>query len=220
MMDTNPEFVQIPDHDSDSDDDSEDHSDSNNDNDGSVSGNNQENGSGGASSSSNGTRVKKTGRPHLKDCDKLRVMYLFAETFRRDKTITSWRRASEIVAHQFSQEYGHNVGAASLRFIYNRLSKPVAEQEVRTRGGRKSKVTAEFKEQLIFLLADPDVPAEQKSIRKIGNLLPDCPVSRTTLRNLFKEVKKEQIVPKPPKPPRRRKPQSAVDLQVATSWTG
>lgn len=220
-MNTDNGFLPLPDHDPDHDGDSNCLSDPYVDSNFSVNSNNHENDSGEAS----GSKAKKgqgVGRPHLKDCDKMRVMYLFAETFRKDRSVTSWRKASEIVAQKFSQEFGHGVGAASLRLVYRRLSKPVAEQAVIVRGGRKSKVTDEFKEQLIFLLADPDIPAEQKSLRKIGNLLPDCPISRTTLRQVFKEVKKEQIVPKPPKPPsRRRKPAgSSVDSLVAASWTG
>ena len=173
------------------------------------------------SAEGNEKKAKKVqvGRPHLKDCDKLRIMFLFADIFRKDRECKTWKKAAEKVSETFSKEFGHYVGTDCLRKMYRRLSKPVAEQEVIVRGGRRSKVTDEFKEQLIFLLADPDIPPEQKSLRKISQFLPDCPISRTTLRHVFKEVKKEQIVPKPPKPPRRRKPPSAQSNQVVT-WNG
>ena len=202
--------------DTDSDHDSQ-LSDNDDDNAGASSSNNNDNdcAEGGAKKA----KKVRVGRPNLKDCDKLRIMFLFADTFRRDRECKSWKRAAEIVAETFSVEFGHHVAAESLRKVWRRLAKPVAEQEVIVRGGQRSKVTDEFKEQLIFILADPDIPAEQKSLRKIGQFLPDCPISRTTLRRVFKEVKKEQIVPKPPKPPRRRKPPVPQSMHMVP-WNG
>lgn len=165
---------------------------------------------------------KGNGRPHLKDCDKMRVMFLFADLFRRERGVTTWIQAAQMVSATFSKEFGHYVGPESLRKVWRRLSKPVAEQKpIGKRGGARTRVTDEFKEQLIFVLADPDIPAEQKSLRKIVQFLPDCPISRTTLRRVFKEIRKDQIVPKPPKPPRRRKPAAhSATANMPIEWNG
>lgn len=158
------------------------------------------------------------GRPHLRESDKLRIMYLIADWFRDTSEPRTWKRAAQVVAENYSIETGIPVAMSTLKKMVKRFSKPVSQWKVIPPRGRVSTITDEFKEQVAFVLADPDIPAEKKSLRKIGEFLPDCNISKTTLRRVFIEMKKDKLMPKPAKPPRRHKPK--VSATVTNSHNG
>ena len=143
--------------------------------------------------------------PHLKEGEKLRILYFFAEAFRREPGL-SLTRAAEQAAHLWSMESGRPASAGSLRKLYERQAIPVAQRPVpKQRGSQKRVVTDQLKEQVAFILADPDIPLEMKSLRKIRHVLPDGPcVSTSSMLSIFRELKKDKLLPKPAKPPRRR----------------
>lgn len=152
------------------------------------------------------------GRPHLRESDKLRIMYLIADWFRETPDPRTWKRAAEVVAQSYSVETGIPVATSTLKKMVKRFSKPVSQWKVIPPRGRVSTITNEFKEQVAFVLADPDIPAEKKSLRKITEFLPDCNISKTTLRRVFIEMKKDKLMPKPAKPARRHKPKAAATV--------
>lgn len=135
------------------------------------------------------------GRPHMKDEEKMRVLYLFAEAFRQNPAITIWK-ATSFVAKQISEETGHTVSSKAALYVYNNQEVPLPERVPHKRKGAPTKVSDELEEQVAFILADPDVPQEMKSLRKMKQLLPDFDISSTTLARLFKKLKKDKLLPK------------------------
>lgn len=160
--------------------------------------------------------------PRLTHEQRTRVIYLFAEVFRRHPPALSLRPAAKIVVEQWKQESGVQLSLQAMCAVYRRQGTPIPQRkQLKPRGRPATAVTEERKKEVEQILADPNIPLEMKTTRKIRSLLPGVngKIAPTTIGRIFKEIKKEKHLPKPQKQSLRQQ-KSGKGQVVVVSGSG
>lgn len=174
-----------------------------------------------------GSRPNRRGKmpPRLTPEQRTRVIYLFAEAFRKEQKYLGApdgciSRAARIVAEQWKQESGTEFSVQAMAYVYRRQSTPIPERKpLKPRGRPATVLTEERKKAVEQVIADPSIPLEMKTISRIRNLLPGDhgKVASSSISRIFKEIKKDKLLPKEQKPGRVHKlkstnPESAAPV--------
>lgn len=164
-------------------------------------------------------------QPRLTLEQKLRVMYLFAEHFRKESALSATApmeqrsqnekdksrvkrhnvkqecnlaHAARVVADVWNRESGMSTSEGSMYAFYRNQAIPMPERKPLKPRGRRATVTTEDRVQAVKkLIQDPNIPLEMKTTRKLMTLLPEeQKMSKSAIRRIFEMIHKDKLLPK------------------------